>query len=380
MKDEKLIKYLEGTLSPKTIEEVEEWILLSEENTKRFNIIKAEYILSSLKKVKTSVNIDEKYKSFKQNNIDKKGQFKELYKYAAAIVILITTAVILFTYEDKEVLIPDGAITLELEDGTLKILNPENSFSIKDKSGEIISQQKGNQLIYSNANSTSQLVYNTLSVPNGKTFELILSDGTKAHLNAGSTIKYPMRFLSAKPREIFITGETFLDISKDINRPFIVNTDDLNVRVLGTKFNVHAYPEDSVTEIVLVEGSVDLYNDTKPFDEKNTVLLEPGHKASYGRNSKEIDIQAVDTAIYTSWRSGELVFRNMTFNNIIKKLERFYNLSIVNNNSTLSNTVFNASFGVVPVEKVMQELKEVYGIDYEIIDGTIIIKEQQKNQ
>ncbi|GMN11311.1 DUF4974 domain-containing protein [Croceitalea sp. MTPC9] len=373
MDDKNLIKYLQQKLSSEASKDVEEWILYSEENSKRFNTLKAQYLIQSVKSVNTTPDIDEKYQSFKERYIDKKIRIPNLFKYAAAIVILITTIFIYNNQTVKEIIIPEDAITLELEDGTIKVLSQQSESTVKDETGNFIYKQKGNTLIYSDENTQSELKYNTLSIPNGKTFELSLSDGTKAHLNAGSSIKYPISFIPGSPREIFITGEAYLDVAKDENRPFILKASDLNIRVLGTRFNVHAYPEDNVTEVVLVEGTVSLYESSKSFEKENSTILEPGNKASFGRNSKDIEIRNVSTLIYTSWRNGELVFRDMPFENILKKMERHYNLTIINNNSKLSKEIFNASFGIVPVEKVLEELSDVYGIDYEIEDKTITI-------
>ncbi|WP_420603088.1 FecR family protein [Flagellimonas sp.] len=187
--------------------------------------------------------------------------------------------------------------------------------------------------------------YNTLTVPYGKTFELLLSDGTKAHLNAGSSLKYPVQFLNGMERKVFVSGEVFLNVEKDKDHPFVVGADDLNVRVLGTQFNVHVYPEDEVAEVVLVEGAVALYPENEAYHTDTSTRLEPGFKASFDKTDKKIETEAVMTDIYTSWMHGELVFRNMSFNNILKKLERQYNVNIINNNEGLSSEKFNASFG-----------------------------------
>jgi ferric-dicitrate binding protein FerR (iron transport regulator) len=271
-------------------------------------------------------------------------------------------------------MVPNDAITLELEDGTLKVLEADGTSIMTNNNGNVLLEQKGNQLIYSSDSEVEKLVYNTLTIPHGKTFKLKLSDGTIVHMNAGSSTRYPIKFIKGSNRKIFITGEAYLDVTKDPSHPFIVNSNYLNIRVLGTKFNINSYPEDDVTEIVLVEGSVSLYDESKIYAIKSSALLKPKHKAIFTRKNKDIQIHPVNTNIYTSWRNGELVFRDMTFNNILKKMERHYNITIINNNSNLSKTIFNASFGIVPIEKVLQELREVYGISYTINNRTITIK------
>ncbi len=268
----------------------------------------------------------------------------------------------------------NNAITLELEDGSLRIIEENGSVLLTDKNGIVLGQQIGNGLVYSNNEEVDELRYNKLTVPFGKTFELKLSDGSKVHLNSGSSLKYPVKFLKNQERIIFITGEAFLDVSKDSLRPFIVNTNKMSVRVLGTKFNLSAYPEDDTSDVVLIEGAVSLYAIKENNFIQNSVLLNPGFKGSFDKKSNEITTDPVLTSLYTSWMNGELIFRNMTFNNITKKLERHYNVSIVNQNKELESKKFNANFGNESIGKVLQELKVNYGIDFEFNErGDIII-------
>mgnify|MGYP003655711952 FL=1 len=232
--------------------------------------------------------------------------------------------------------IPNNVITLELEDGSTKILEEHGYVILTDSEGSVLGKQEGNALVYSNSEKVEKLVYNTLSVPFGKTFELRLSDGTKAHLNAGSSLKYPVKFLKDQKRNVFIIGEAFLEVAKDSLRPFIVNTDKMSVRVLGTKFNISAYPEDDTSDVVLVEGAVSLHEAQENYDPQNAVILEPGFKGSFNKKNSLITTDSVITSLYTSWMNGELIFRNMSFGNIVKKLERHYNVSIVNQNKELA--------------------------------------------
>ncbi|WP_411029299.1 FecR family protein [Spongiimicrobium sp. 3-5] len=271
--------------------------------------------------------------------------------------------------------IPANAITLELENGDIKVIKEDGKVEVLNAEGKVVGKQDGKSLKYVDTNIKKELAYNTLAVPNGKTFKLQLSDGTIAHLNAGSSIKYPVQFIKGFKRQVFITGEAFLDVAKDPEHPFIVNANKLNVRVLGTQFNVSAYPEDETTEVVLVEGSVSLYTETEGYDTEKNTLLKPGFKGSFNKEKNHIITNKVITSIYTSWINGELVFRNMTFENILKKLERHYNVTISNYNEVLSKKEFNANFGDEPIENVLEELKINYDIDYEIMeDDNIILK------
>ncbi|MEO1010426.1 MAG: FecR domain-containing protein [Bacteroidota bacterium] len=309
------------------------------------------------------------------NNPVRRPNFNRFWWAAAIFTGLLVTGYLYFQrISTNTIEIPQDAITLELEDGTIEILKEDGTTKVVDKSGKVVGQQNGNQLVYSNTEDSWELAYNTLWVPYGKRFELQLSDGTRVHLNAGSSLKYPVQFLEGKKRNVTVSGEAYLEVAKDTAHPFIVQADNLNVRVLGTQFNVHAYPEDEVSEIVLVEGSVGLYNDTETFEEGNSTLLEPGFRARFDKTDKGITQTRVPTDVYTSWRTGELVFRNMPFENILKKLERHYNVTIINNNVELSREKFNASFGKVPMERVFENLRKYHGIDSKIEGNVITIE------
>lgn len=309
----------------------------------------------------------------------KQRKWRRFSRYAAVLIGLITSVYLYLEINSfAQTNIPEGAITLELEDGTIEIIEIDGSIKVLNKDGAVVGQQKGNELIYNTAKDSKELIYNTLTIPYGKRFELQLSDGTKAHLNAGSSLKYPVQFLAGMERKVFISGEAFLEVAKDSTVPFIVNAMDLNVRVLGTKFNIHAYPEDEESEVVLMEGLVGLYKDDEFFSNSKSTILTPGHKGSFNRRNGNIEVKPAITSIYDAWMDGELVFRNMTFGNMLKKIERHYDITIKNENQDLANKKFNASFKAMPLEEVLQSMGEVYDFTYQLEGNTVIIRELTK--
>lgn len=316
----------------------------------------------------------------KDKGVRKKLNFGNFLKYAAIIVFSIgigyvTNEMVSDEISNKE-LIPNGNfITLELEDGNIKVISENGSSEVRNSEGNVIGSQVGNQLVYKDVNKkhTEEPVYNTLKVPYGKHFELRLSDGSVAYLNAGSSLRYPVEFIDGKERTVFLTGEAFLEVAKDLERPFIVKADDLNIKVFGTKFNVSAYPEDKEKEIVLVEGSVGLYSSIGRSDNSEGTILTPGTKGSYDNVQGNITTEPVVTSIYTSWVQGVLVFRNMTFENILKKLERHYDLKIINKNPKLASVKFNASFEDIPIDKILEYFKRAHDFDFYFFDEHQII-------
>lgn len=309
----------------------------------------------------------------------RKSNYRKYISIAASIVVLLGIG---FFYKqnmtDKPVEqkfdFKSSDIVLQLENGETQIISENNSSQVKDAKGNIVGNQNGDKLVYDNTADPEKLVYNTIKIPYGKKFRLQLSDGTFVHLNSGTTLKYPVKFIASENRQVFLDGEAFFDVAKDKKHPFIVNADELNVRVLGTHFNVSNYPEDPLTDVVLVEGSVGMYQSNQEFDAAKNTILKPGFKGSFNKENAKISTKAVITDIYTSWINGGLTFRNMSFKNIITKLERRYNVTIINKNEKLANEKFNASFKEESIENVMSYFNEIHGINYTIKNNQILIK------
>jgi transmembrane sensor len=305
--------------------------------------------------------------------------WKKALKYAAIFIVLIGIVFIVQRsyVNNPEIKLSDDQVQLVLENGDIQILNADGSGEIVSKSGQVLGTQKGTELKYNATNGIQKTAYNQIKIPNGKTFNLTLSDGTHVYLNAGSSLRYPVNFIKGMKREVYLEGEAFFDVSKDKLHPFIVNANAVNVKVLGTKFNVSSYAEDKEVSTVLVEGSVSLNNDAKP-NEKT--MLSPGYKGAWSKNSDKISLEKVDTSLYTNWMKGELAFKNEAFASIIKKLERTYNVKIKNYDDELNGIEINASFNknIEDINSVMNALSNVRSFNYKINeDKSIIITKKQ---
>ncbi|MCK0189975.1 FecR domain-containing protein [Arenibacter sp. F20364] len=375
--DHQLIsKYLLGNATEEEVERIFQWIDDSPENKRVFIQFKKAWALGA----KSDEDGEKAWRELDSKLGDNKGKsgFTGLIMYAAIFVLLVGTGYF-FTLQKSNSNLPvidKNAITLQLGNGNIQVITEDGERTFLDKKGKLVGKQKGNVLNYKSVASdltTLSLIYNELTIPYGKTFQLVLSDGTTIHLNSGSSIKYPVKFIEGTKREVFLKGEAFFDVTKDPNNPFVVNVNDLNVRVLGTKFNVSSYPEEENINTVLVEGSVALHGKNKEFNSSNTVLLEPGEKGEWNQESEKTSVTNVDTKMYTSWVEGRMVFRNTPFKIIRKKLERHYNVSIKNNNEILEDKTYNAVFDVESIEQVLQTLNEIYSIEYKIDQNEIII-------
>lgn len=183
----------------------------------------------------------------------------------------------------------------------------------------------------------SQLV--KLENPLGTQTSLILPDGSKVTLNAGSTLSYPTVF-TGKERKVFIEGEGFFEVKHDVEHPFVVKANDIYVKVLGTKFNVKAYGEESNIEVTLSEGRVEvsLKNGV------SAIQMEPMDQVDFDKMKRIFTKKSVDVKNFTGWKDNRMYFNEETFETIARQLERKFNVRIHINSDRLKKTVFTGDF------------------------------------
>ena len=291
-----------------------------------------------------------------------------ILKYAAIFIGVVSLGIALkLTLQPSGPALQNDTITLDMGDAVKPIIEGKEQ-TIALTSGEVVAVQEGSTLRYTSG-ATDQPVFNELHIPHGKMFTLILSDGTEIQLNSGTHIRYPVKFPTKGNREITMKGEAYFKVSKDKEHPFIVNSEEVAIQVLGTEFNVTAYEEQNTVNTVLVEGSVSLSHSSNP---ENKVLLEPGNKGSWIKSQETMSVEKVDTLLYTSWLNGEIVFRDAPFSELLAKLERAYNVDITNQNRELEGRAFNARYNrkVENIEDVLDALRIIAPFHYEIKQNT----------
>jgi hypothetical protein len=361
-----LKKILEKLKQPKNIKIFKAFIKINYYSIYSMNQSDTESII---KEVKSRIQKEE-------SKINSVHFFKNILKYAAIFCLIFGLGYYsnnnyLSKNEIEKIVPKANDIVLSL--GNDRVILEKVNEKIEDK--KIISKinliQKEDQLIYDDNIDIKELVYHSLKVPYGKRFNIVFSDGSKAYLNSGSVIKYPIKFIENKKREVFLEGEAFFDVVENKNELFIVNSNGIKVEVYGTKFNVRNYTEDFNSDIVLVEGSVGINNS----EILEQTILKPGFKGSVNKENFRVTTTKVNTKIYTSWIDGEVIFRNETFGQILKKLERLYNVTIINNKNESSNELFNAAINVENenIEQVLEYFNKIYNIEYQIFNNKIII-------
>lgn len=266
-------------------------------------------------------------------------------------------------------------IILYNENGKIKEIKTPNNQLIKDFYQDIQwgSDDVGIKTNSRFVNSSVKAINYTLKIPYGKKLTLNLSDGTKVFLNSGSTLTYPSNFKNSDRREVTLSGEAYFEVTKNIKKPFIVKTKALNIRVLGTKFNVSSYKGDETSNVVLLEGSVAVNNHSKT-EKQQSIILKPNeqvfvhHTDEANMSKKNVNAQA-----FTSWTKGELFFNNEDFLSILKKLQRNYNVKIISTNELLNSKKFTGRFTGEDIFDILNSFKVHTNFKYEVQNNRIQI-------
>lgn len=249
--------------------------------------------------------------------------FLKVISRVAAVVLLGVISLVVVNYmkniSDKKnnlanaemVNLEDKNVKLTLSNGSVVDLTEKakTSVSIKD------SVFKQNLEV----NPQTALKYNTLEVPKTKTFSLQLADGTMVKINSDSKIKFPEKFSDSERRVVLEEGEAYFNVTKDSKKPFIVEVRDSRIKVMGTSFNVNAYPESNL-KTTLVEGKVKMSTSTSTHE----VTLKPGQQAELSQGY--FDIQNVDVNPYIAWTKGLFMFDDLDLKSIMRQLNRWYNI------------------------------------------------------
>jgi len=256
-------------------------------------------------------------------------------KYAAvALIFAVIGGLVVYLKSDNESIYKQMAsqiVQIPSEGkGPILITASGENLNLKKTSSSVDYTQSGSVVLNNDSVLKTVLeaesAMNQLVIPCGNQSKLTLSDNTVVWLNAGSRLVYPTTF-AGKTREVLLFGEAYFEVAKNAEKPFIVKTSDIQVKVLGTHFNVSAYAEDKVIQTVLQEGSIEIcQNNSTFFDSK--IVLKPNQMASFSKSSNETKLYDVDASYYILWTKGLLSFDDVDFIRILKKVERFYNISV----------------------------------------------------
>lgn len=318
-----------------------------------------------------------KQKALRQ--LQKKRQIL-LYKYVAAVTlpILIGSLYLVIQQPNEPPMTPSSIeimpgstqARLHLSTGETIILH-QDSLYLHEVNETRITNAPSHGIIYSSSSLDLPEVLNTLEVPIKGEFKLTLADGTKVWLNSCSKLIYPINF-SGKTREVTLEGQAYFEVAENPKKPFIVKTKDYSIRVLGTAFNVMAYPDDPYSETTLTRGKIELQ-----YGEIRTVLI-PRKQARL--EAGKIEIREVDPHFYTSWMNDRFYFDHENLASIMKKLARWYDLKIKFSEEEAKKFHF---VGSIPkynhIQDVCAAIELTTNVNFELKSDTLIIKTKEQS-
>ncbi|TKG94251.1 DUF4974 domain-containing protein [Puteibacter caeruleilacunae] len=312
MEQKKLIHYIKGRLSDDERQQVHKWLKESEENKKELIRLKNVWSLSSYQK---KIESDKTLKAWEHLNKEMGSKAKvrrltpgHVLQYAASVIAIFALGA-LFQYY----IIGKQFETVGLAD-----------------------------------------LYTTVEAPFGQTAKATLPDGTEVYLNSGTTIKYANQFIGDE-RRVEISGEAYFDVASDKERFFIVDANDLQMKVYGTEFNVHAYPDEKIMHTTLIEGSLGLESTSG----NELVRLKPGQDAAFDKESRRLNVKNVNLDLYTSWKDGVITFRNESLKTIVTIMERWYDVEVIFNDKNLGDEVYS---GTILKNRSATDMFDIMGV------------------
>ncbi len=367
-----ILNYINGNATPSEIAELSEAMKDKETRELFESYIQVNHVLDIEYNSVDSKKALSKFNKF----VDEEGVRKidwyrksyEILKYAALIIVFIGISFTIHSITKTRVDI-EGKIIVEMDNGSNMLVYDASNRDIINSNGKIVGIQKEGMIVYNSweTNDDNIPLFNKLIVPNGQNYRVRLSDGTLVHLNSGSTLKYPVKFIKGRSRIVELKGEASFEVAKDKHDSFIVRANDISTKVYGTKFVVSSYPNDSKQFVVLIEGSVGVsINNIEK-------MIIPNQKATFNNKSKELEVIETDVTNFTAWEYGVLKFDNERFDEILKDLERHYNVSIVSSNEELNKIKFTGTFDTETIDQVLKSFQKYKPFSYTLINNKIII-------
>jgi len=304
---------------------------------------------------------------------------RTLLKFAAIMILPLSLGVFLLIRENKqekvvyaEVPVQPGRkqAVLTLSSGQ-QVMLADTIVHVNEK-GMVISNFPDKELVYKIMNDSmkTETIYNTVTVPRGGEYKLVLADGTIVWLNSDSHIRYPVTF-SGNTRQVELEGEAYFEVAKDVEKPFIVRMNEYNVRVTGTQFNVRNYLNESLAT-TLVEGGVQI-------ERKGKVdRLRPGQQAVLENN--EIRIRVVNVEEQVAWRHGAFGFTQCRLENIMEELARWYDVDVFYMNQQVKDYHFSAWFKrSSSINEVINILEKTKKISLDLKGRILTVKDISRN-
>ncbi|WP_303223230.1 FecR family protein [Butyricimonas faecihominis] len=374
-----LQKYFSGTIMPDEQRLLDSWMKEKEEHKQLFERLRKDTRFAEEYGIFREVDTTRAWEAFRvKNGLGRQRRMTTWIKYAAVIALpLLVAGVWLLFPRGGEQSIPVAQNTkivkrevspvLEVVGGGKVILEKEKDKMIEAGRGVEVQQSSG-MLVYSDSVVSEYVDTNVLRIPKGGEFKLQLADGTQVYLNSATDLRYPVAFTGSE-RRVYLKGEAYFEVAKDAEHPFIVVTDDVQVRVYGTSFNVNTLGADGV-RTVLVEGKVGIRGQ----DSDREFVLKPNELAFYDRNSRDMKIETVDPDLYTLWRKGIFVFERETLENIMNTLSLWYDMEVFFQSESAKKLHFSGHMKrYEQIEDILHAITDATGVVFTINDRTVCV-------
>ena len=315
---------------------LEAWRKESAGNEQEYQELLQEFRSGDILEPYPEEEIGRQWKKFSKRNRTIHPVFRYWYRYVALIVLLLGAAGVLKWQLDETrktserttqtISLAQGSPLLVLADGRTMLLNDSVGWGREADLQQVRLDEQG--ITYQQSDSLEkEEVFNTLIIPKGGEFQIQLADGSRVWLNSETELRYPVNF-TGKKREVILAGEAYFDVVGDPKHPFVVKVNDLDIRVLGTQFNVNAYTE-GIVKTVLVEGRVNLRGRMGEID------LHPRQMGEYRETDGNLHMTEVDVLPHVAWKDGNFIFRSESLEDIMDKLSIWYNLDVFYTNDEL---------------------------------------------
>ncbi len=310
----------------------------------------------------------------------RRGRMLGMMRYAAMIVLICTTGVMmwqwLFKGQEAEMTLqaPSSSGTipvLTLANGEQIFISGHDSLLLKSTTNADIELGSVDGLEYKAKKDVlkKDVSFHELVVPRGCEFNITLSDGSRVWLNAESSLRFPEVFVGEK-REVFLKGEGYFEIVKNEQMPFIVRTDEMHLRVLGTSFNVKAYPDDCEIVTTLVTGKISQYY--TQIDK--SVVLTPSLQSIYTLKDKTLETKKVSVRSALGWREGRVIMNNARLEDIFRELARWYDFKVVYVKPSLKDMRFYVHTNrYAEINRILEQLNATKVLDIKMINDVIYV-------
>lgn len=375
--------FLTETLLPEEEEELTQWVEQSERNRALFEHFKERNRYKKRAKTIHQFDIPKGWEltGRKIETLQRKRKRLRFYRnIAAAIVLLIGISGILFllksvntpSHKSGEMIIASGGqkATLITAGGMKYDITADDQAA-----GEIIDKLAREIADPKNDAENDSVRNHRIIVPRGGEYKITLWDNTQVWLNSGSELHFPESFAKDR-REVTLYGEGYFEVSPNPEAPFIVNTyTDMKVEVLGTSFNLEAYPDDILLETTLASGSVRISHGTQ------AINLQPEQQAIFNRQKETLTSRTVRSSDYTAWKNGMFIFDNIRLESIMNKLARWYNIEVIYDSETIKNIHLTGDLRRYDdFMQTLNMLKKSRAVDFHVEDRTVYVKEISLNK